>query len=556
MPTARRMATEEHRDHGEEQAGRDLAVADAGSTTWSVADPSTDASATVSAPNRGCRGWRKRRSPSPFDRHRQDREPSRVVAPGGPDRARAPRSRTLLSRRPNGPGSPRYSPASNSLQSPPERPRGAGSPGASPCRSRPPMLRAWPASPASRHLCAQGEASPVRDSAQRRSEGRHPVRGVGRQGPHLPSAGPRAQPGKRGRHRDSRALRADRQGDGATEEAAVRAAGRAAALQPAQLLRPVAGRRVVQHLEFFVHDGDIRRAQQGWRRRNLPDDFVDTLWQTLKAQGTALVRSAGCRSSCAHDTEETTNLDARAGLVELTGAVTEVIFVPVRLGRGARGVVLRAGEKVAKLRRADLGLLAEPSSGPGGPAAASAASTSPMARVPKWKTLGRQHGVGACVDGRREVLGRPHLRWRSPARRPPAYGADQVEVEPLMGAVGVHGVRAGSPRPRARRHGWPTRARRGRRTCGRRGWSPRSRTRCRSTGGRRPRDEHLVAEAVGDLGHQLGPLDGGGVDGTLSAPARSSLSTSPALALPADRQGMKTCSAVRLTTSSVVARPS
>src|SRR5688500_14983843 len=54
---------------------------------------------------------------------------------------------------------------------------------------------------------------------------------------------------------------------------------------------------------------------------------------------------------------------------------------------------------------------------------------------------GRQHRVGPGVDGRREVL----HRASSPARDDrdadlAAYGADELEVEAVGRAVGVHGV--------------------------------------------------------------------------------------------------------------------
>jgi uncharacterized protein (TIGR03085 family) len=108
--------------------------------------------------------------------------------------------------------------------------------------------------------------------------------------------------------------------------------------------------------EFFVHHEDIRRAQKGWRRRTLPDEFVDVLWQTLKAQGTALVRSAGVPVVVRRtDTDETTTLMPGRDPVELSGPVTEVIFY--LFGRNEVREVSFSGpeEKVAKLRRADLG---------------------------------------------------------------------------------------------------------------------------------------------------------------------------------------------------------
>jgi uncharacterized protein (TIGR03085 family) len=114
--------------------------------------------------------------------------------------------------------------------------------------------------------------------------------------------------------------------------------------------------RAVNTLEFFVHHEDIRRAQQGWRRRNLPDEFVDTLWRTLKAQGAALVRSAGVPVVVRRtDTGETTTLMPGRDPVELRGPVTEAIFY--LFGRDEVRAVSFAGpeEKVVKLRRADLG---------------------------------------------------------------------------------------------------------------------------------------------------------------------------------------------------------
>jgi uncharacterized protein (TIGR03085 family) len=108
--------------------------------------------------------------------------------------------------------------------------------------------------------------------------------------------------------------------------------------------------------EFFVHHEDIRRAQPGWRRRNLPEEFVDTLWQALKAQGTALVRSSGvpvvARRS---DTDQTTTLMPGKNPVEISGAVTEIVFY-----LHGRDEVREVGfdgpeEKVAKLRRSSLG---------------------------------------------------------------------------------------------------------------------------------------------------------------------------------------------------------
>jgi uncharacterized protein (TIGR03085 family) len=110
-------------------------------------------------------------------------------------------------------------------------------------------------------------------------------------------------------------------------------------------------------LEFFVHHEDIRRAQPGWRRRILPDDAIDTLWQSLRAGGPALARSVGVPLVVRRtDTDETTTLLPGSDPVELSGPVTELVFY--LFGRNqVRGLAFDGpDDKVAKLKRADLGL--------------------------------------------------------------------------------------------------------------------------------------------------------------------------------------------------------
>ena len=50
--------------------------------------------------------------------------------------------------------------------------------------------------------------------------------------------------------------------------------------------------------EFFVHHEDIRRAQQGWRRRNVPAGLVDALWQALRSSGLPRCALPAFPSSC------------------------------------------------------------------------------------------------------------------------------------------------------------------------------------------------------------------------------------------------------------------
>ena len=150
----------------------------------------------------------------------------------------------------------------------------------------------------------------------------------------------------------------------------------------------------------------------------------------------------------------------------------------------------------------------------GWPAAASACLTSPIRSVPKWKTVAASTAsapastAGGKCSTRAGAAGGDH-RDRDLA----AYGADQLEVEAVLGAVGVHRVEQDLARRRARRPARPTRSRRARRTC-RPPWVVTSKPESVPGGpaGVDREHQHLVAEPVGDLGDQLGPVDRGGVD--------------------------------------------
>lgn len=109
-------------------------------------------------------------------------------------------------------------------------------------------------------------------------------------------------------------------------------------------------------LEYFVHHEDIRRAQPGWRRRSLTADDADVLWKALRAQGPALVRSAGVPVVVRRtDTDETSTLLPGRSPVVLSGPVSEVVIY--LHGRDQVRDLSFDGpaEKVAKVRRSDLG---------------------------------------------------------------------------------------------------------------------------------------------------------------------------------------------------------
>ena len=125
-----------------------------------------------------------------------------------------------------------------------------------------------------------------------------------------------------------------------------------------------------------------------------------------------------------------------------------------------------------------------------------------------------QHGVRAGLDRGREVLGRARAAGGDHRDRDlTAYGADQLEVEAVLGAVGVHRVEqdlAGAQLGRA--DGPLDRVEPGRLPAAVGGDLEAGRRAGRDPAGVDREHQHLVAEPVGDLGDQLGPVDRGGVD--------------------------------------------
>jgi uncharacterized protein (TIGR03085 family) len=109
-------------------------------------------------------------------------------------------------------------------------------------------------------------------------------------------------------------------------------------------------------LELFVHHEDIRRAQNGWRRRNLPATAHDVLWKALKSQGAVLVRSAGVPTVVRRsDTEETARLLPGRDPVEIRGAVTELVMYLHGRDQVRELTFEGPAEKVEQVRRAGLG---------------------------------------------------------------------------------------------------------------------------------------------------------------------------------------------------------
>ena len=108
----------------------------------------------------------------------------------------------------------------------------------------------------------------------------------------------------------------------------------------------------------------------------------------------------------------------------------------------------------------------------GWPASASACLTSADPQGAEVEDRRGQDGVRAGLDRRREVLDRARRR-REAITGTDDLGADQpdqLEVEAVLGAVGVHRVEQDLAGAELGRRGGPTRRRRARRSAGRRAW--------------------------------------------------------------------------------------
>jgi uncharacterized protein (TIGR03085 family) len=114
---------------------------------------------------------------------------------------------------------------------------------------------------------------------------------------------------------------------------------------------------LVNTMEFFIHHEDIRRAQPGWRARELGDRLERTLWSMLATPGKALTKQAPVGVSVQNATTGGVRvLKEGTPAVTVEGAPGELaLFL---FGRGAQAHVELLGDPdaVARLRDADLGL--------------------------------------------------------------------------------------------------------------------------------------------------------------------------------------------------------
>jgi uncharacterized protein (TIGR03085 family) len=109
-------------------------------------------------------------------------------------------------------------------------------------------------------------------------------------------------------------------------------------------------------LEYFVHHEDIRRAQPGWKPRQLPAKVEDALWRAVRHAGRGLTATAPVGVAAARsDTGDETTFKSGDGVV-LRGLPSElVIYV---FGRKEQSLVEVTGkpEHVQAMQDKPLGI--------------------------------------------------------------------------------------------------------------------------------------------------------------------------------------------------------
>ncbi|THJ74056.1 TIGR03085 family metal-binding protein [Candidatus Frankia alpina] len=110
-------------------------------------------------------------------------------------------------------------------------------------------------------------------------------------------------------------------------------------------------------VEFFVHAEDIRRADAGWKPRELDDAGRDAMWAALRLIGFAGFRRAGLGVVAERiDRPGRRTLHAGEPAVEIMGLPEELVLYAFGRGEVARVEVRGADDDVERLHAAPVGL--------------------------------------------------------------------------------------------------------------------------------------------------------------------------------------------------------
>ncbi|GAA3224707.1 TIGR03085 family metal-binding protein [Actinocorallia longicatena] len=114
--------------------------------------------------------------------------------------------------------------------------------------------------------------------------------------------------------------------------------------------------RAMNTVEYFVHHEDVRRAQEGWKPRDLDDALEEELWRTITKRGRLLFRKSPVAILVRRPSGESRRLVDGAGRVELTGKPSELLLYA--FGRKDHALVEVTGDAdaVQRFQGTDLSL--------------------------------------------------------------------------------------------------------------------------------------------------------------------------------------------------------
>lgn len=115
--------------------------------------------------------------------------------------------------------------------------------------------------------------------------------------------------------------------------------------------------KTLNTLEYFVHHEDVRRAQEGWEPRELPERSQDVLWKMIRTAAKGLLRSSRVGVTLERsDTGDSAVVRRAPGMVVVRGLPAELVMFSY--GRRRHSLVELEGsqEDVATLGEADLGV--------------------------------------------------------------------------------------------------------------------------------------------------------------------------------------------------------
>ena len=123
---------------------------------------------------------------------------------------------------------------------------------------------------------------------------------------------------------------------------------------PPALLRPFD--EVMNVVEYFVHNEDVRRAEPPWEPRQLDQTLEDQIWRRLRHISRLAFRKAPVGVTLSRPTGETATAKSGSPVVVVSGKPSELVLFA--FGRGDRAIVEFAGEAgaIASLKELRLGM--------------------------------------------------------------------------------------------------------------------------------------------------------------------------------------------------------